>query len=70
MQIPVTTFLKVAWGHVIIPVAMAPLAQSKADDIAAWTLRSSMHIVFGQGNNSSIGATVEKRGLSKNSMPL
>jgi hypothetical protein len=38
---------------------MAPLAQSNADNIAAWTLRSKVLLVFGQGNNSSIGATVE-----------
>ena len=49
-----------------IPVAMAPLAQSNADNIAAWTLRSTPLLVFGQGNNSSSEATVEKRGSSKN----
>ena len=43
---------------------MAPLAQSNADNIAAWTLRGKVLLVFGQGNNFSIGATVEKRDLS------
>jgi hypothetical protein len=32
-------FLKLALRNVNISVAMAPLAQSKADNIAAWTLR-------------------------------
>lgn len=51
-----------------IPVAMAPLAQSNADNIAAWTLRSTPLLVSGQGNNSSSEATVEKRGSGKISM--
>jgi hypothetical protein len=52
---------------------MAPLAKHKlcvsgvsgvSDNIAAWTLRGKVLLVFGQGNNFSIGATVEKRDLS------
>ncbi len=45
---------------------MAPLALLETDNIATWTLRDTSSLVFGQGNNSSLGATVEKRGLSKN----
>ena len=47
-------------------MAMAPLALLVTDNIAAWTLRDLGRLVFGQGNNSSLGATVEKRGPSKN----
>lgn len=38
-QFPVTTFLKVAWGHDMIPVARAPTALLVTDNLAAWTLR-------------------------------
>jgi hypothetical protein len=35
IKVPVTNFLKLAYGTRQGPVAMAPLAPSKADDIAA-----------------------------------
>ena len=42
IQVPVTTFLKVAWGHDMIPVARAPLALLVTDNLAAWTLRGKV----------------------------
>ena len=55
-MVPVSTSLKVPCGNDKIPVAMAPLAQSKADNIAAYIMREKCSTWCGQGNNSSIGA--------------
>ena len=50
--------------HEKIQVAMAPLARQLRRHSSVNTTRQSP-LVFGQGNNSSLGATVEKRGPSK-----
>jgi len=49
----------------IIPVAWHRQSKPKADNMQTSTHRGCNRKVCGQGNNSSIGATVEKRGLSK-----
>ena len=56
--------------HEKIQVARAPLARQPLRQPSSVNTTRQSPLVFGQGNNSSLGATVEKRGLSKNKAPF
>ena len=62
--VPVTTFLKVACGDENDPGGYGTVSAVECRQHSSVDTTRHSSLVFGQGNNSSLGATVEKRGPS------